>query len=211
MTGANRGLGRAVADRMRLLGHHVVLGVRNPAIAAETGAVHLDITDPDCVRRAERQAGAVDVLINNAGVLLPEGQTPSAVPMDLVRRHLEVNTLGSWRVCQAFLPGMVRRGWGRIVMVSSGIGAFSNGLAPELSAYAVSKAALNALTVMLAAELAETGVLVNAVNPGLVRTRMRPDAPRSPEAAAAEVVWAATLPDGGPTGGFFRSGRRIDW
>jgi NAD(P)-dependent dehydrogenase (short-subunit alcohol dehydrogenase family) len=211
VTGANRGLGAAVADLMRERGYDVVRGVRDPVVAAETGSVHLDVTDAGSVSRAAREVGPIDVLVNNAGILVPSPQSPLAVPIDLVRGHLEVNALGAWRVSQAFAPGMARRGWGRIVMVSSGTGAFGNGLQQGLSAYAVSKVALNALTVMLAAELAGTGVLVNAVNPGLVRTRMRPDAERTAPAAAADVVWAATLGDDGPTGGFFRGDRRIEW
>ncbi|MDQ7803517.1 SDR family NAD(P)-dependent oxidoreductase [Amycolatopsis sp. A133] len=211
VTGANRGLGAAIADLLRERGHDVVPGVRDPAVAAEIGGVHLDVTDAAGVAEAARAVGPIDVLVNNAGILVPSPQSPSAVPIDLVRAHLEVNALGAWRVSQAFTPGMVRRGWGRIVMVSSGTGAFGNGLQHGLSAYAVSKVALNALTVMLAAELEGTGVLVNAVNPGLVRTRMRPDAQRTAREAAADVVWAATLEDDGPTGGFFRGERRIDW
>jgi NAD(P)-dependent dehydrogenase (short-subunit alcohol dehydrogenase family) len=131
-------------------------------------------------------------LNNNAGILVPSPQPPLAVPIDLVRGHLKVNALGAWRVSQAFAPGMAQRGWRRIVMASSGTGAFGNGLQHGLSAYAVSKESLNALTVMLAAELAGTGVLVNAVNPGLVRTRMRQDAPRTARPAAFSAVTDAS-------------------
>jgi NAD(P)-dependent dehydrogenase (short-subunit alcohol dehydrogenase family) len=219
VTGANRGLGRAVGAGLHAAGHRIVLAARDAAaaaaVAAEMGGralgVALDVTQEHSVRDARQRIGDVDILVNNAGVLLDAGRTPSTVPLGLVEQELAVNTLGAWRVSQAFLPGMIARGWGRIVMVSSGTGAFSNGLYPGAPGYSVSKAALNAVTVLLAREAYGTGVLVNAVNPGLVRTRMRPDAERSPEEAAADVVWAATLPDDGPTGSFLRSRHPIDW
>jgi NAD(P)-dependent dehydrogenase (short-subunit alcohol dehydrogenase family) len=219
VTGGNRGLGRAISAGLCAAGHQVVLAARDGAVArtaaAELGeqaiGVALDVTDEDSIRHVQWCIREVDVLVNNAGVLLDAGWGASTVPLALVQQELAVNTLGAWRVSQVFLPGMIGRGWGRIVMVSSGTGAFSNGLWPGAPGYSVSKAALNAVTVLLAREALESGVLVNAVNPGLVRTRMRPDADRSPEEAAADIVWAATLPDGGPTGSFLRSRRPIDW
>jgi NAD(P)-dependent dehydrogenase (short-subunit alcohol dehydrogenase family) len=219
VTGANRGLGRAVSARLHALGHHVVVTARSEQDARLTAAalgrsarwVRLDVTDGDSVRRAREHVGVVDILVNNAGVLLDWGQRPSSVPLQLVEQHLAVNALGAWRVCQAFLPGMIQRHWGRIVMVSSGTGAFGNGLFAGAPAYSVSKTMLNAITVLLAEETRGYGVLVNAVNPGLVRTRMRPDAGRLPEDAAVDVVWAATLPDDGPTGTFLRGRRPIEW
>lgn len=219
VTGANRGLGLAVAELLHRQGHRVVLAARDEAAArAAAGrlgegarAVALDVTDDASVKEAAQRVGHVDVLVNNAGVLLDAGGRPSDVPVRAVEDTLAVNLLGSWRVSQAFVPGMVRAGWGRVVMVSSGTGSFTNGLFLRTPAYSVSKAALNALTVLLAQETAGTGVLVNAVNPGLVRTRMRPDAERRPEEAAADVVAAATLPDDAQSGVFLRSGAVIGW
>jgi NAD(P)-dependent dehydrogenase (short-subunit alcohol dehydrogenase family) len=219
VTGANRGLGRATAARLLDLGLRVVVAAREgkaaETTAAELGrgarAVELVVTDDDSVRRACERVGPVDVLVNNAGVLEDYGLDPLSVPVSLVEHHLAVNALGAWRVSQAFVPGMVERGWGRVVMVSSGTGAFSNGLFPGAPAYSVSKAALNGFTQMLAQHTKGTGILVNAVNPGLVRTRMRPDAPRSAEEASADIVHAATLPDDGPTGSFLRGDRLLDW
>jgi len=219
VTGANRGLGEAVAAGLHRLGLRVVVAAREAAAAREVadrlGAnavpVALDVTEDGTIRAAFQRVGPVDILVNNAGVLLDAGARPSSVPLDLVERELATNTLGAWRVAQAFLPGMLAEGWGRIVNVSSGTGSFSNGIFAGTPGYSVSKAALNALTVMLAEETRGTGVLVNAVNPGLVRTRMRPGAEQAPEAAAEGVIRAATLPDDGPTGAFFRGSRVISW
>ncbi|TYB60557.1 SDR family NAD(P)-dependent oxidoreductase [Nonomuraea sp. PA05] len=219
VTGANRGLGRAVCAALLARGHRVVVAGRDEEAAeraaADLGggtlAAVLDVTDDKSVRDCLNQVGTVDILVNNAGILADGGTAPDSVPLDLVESHLRVNTLGAWRVSQAFLPGMLERGWGRIVMVSSGVGAFSNGLFAGAPAYAVSKAALNAVTVLLAQVVRDRGVLVNAVNPGKVRTRMYPSAERTPEEAAADIAWAATLPEDGPTGAFLRGRRQIPW
>ncbi|MCX4820550.1 SDR family oxidoreductase [Streptomyces sp. NBC_01142] len=219
VTGGNRGLGLAVAALMHARGHRVLVAAREEEAAGKTAAalgegavgVALDITDPDSVARAAAGTGPVDILVNNAGVQLDWGNTPSAIPLDLVEQTLAVNLLGSWRVAQAYVPAMVRRGWGRIVNVSSGTGTFTIGIAPQCPAYSVSKASLNALTVMLAKETEGTGVLVNAVNPGLVRTRMRPEAEQSPEVAAEAVAHAASLPDDGPSGVLFRRDSVVGW
>ncbi|MEU0412864.1 SDR family oxidoreductase [Streptomyces griseorubiginosus] len=219
VTGAARGLGLAVATALHGLGHRVLAGVRDERdggrVAAGLGGdavpLVLDVTDAASVARAARAAGPVDVVVNNAGVQLDWGTRPSSVALDTVADTFAVNLFGAWRVSQAFVPGMVERGWGRVVMVSSGAGSFTNGIAAQCAGYSVSKAALNALTATLGAELDGTGVLVNAVNPGLVRTRMRPDAPQSPEEAAEAVVHAALLPDDGPTGVLLRRGAVIGW
>jgi NAD(P)-dependent dehydrogenase (short-subunit alcohol dehydrogenase family) len=219
VTGASGGLGRAVAAGLHRAGCRVVLAGRDNgrlrALADELGspgaAVPMDVTDAESVRDACARAGPVDILVNNAGVLLDAGLDPLTARLDLVEATLAVNLLGSWRVSQAVLPGMIERGWGRVVMVSSGTGSFTNGLFPGTPGYTVSKTALNGLTTMLAAHTRGTGVLVNAVNPGRVRTRMMPGAERSPDDGAAGVVTAAVLPDDGPTGVFLRDGEPIGW
>ncbi|WP_173142196.1 SDR family NAD(P)-dependent oxidoreductase [Kibdelosporangium persicum] len=219
ITGANRGLGRAVAAELHRRNLSVVVTARNAADAARAAAElgpdvrsqPLDITDPGSVTRAVGTLGAVDVLVCNAGVLLDSGTDPLSVPLELVERTLLVNLVGSWRVAQAFVPDMVRRGWGRVVFVSSATGAFSVGLWTSAPGYSVSKTAVNGLTTMLATQTKGSGVLVNAVNPGQVRTRMVPDARRSPDEAAVDVADAATLPDDGPTGTFLRGDRFLDW
>jgi NAD(P)-dependent dehydrogenase (short-subunit alcohol dehydrogenase family) len=163
------------------------------------------------VAAAAAQIGPVDVLVPNAGVLRDAGDPPSRVPLATVQETFDVNVLGAWRVCQAFVPGMVERGFGRVVLISSGTGCFSNGLAPRIPAYSLSKASLNALTVLLAGELAGTGVLVNAVNPGTIRTAMMPGGAREPADAAVDIADAVDLPDSGPTGRLLRSGAPVDW
>jgi NAD(P)-dependent dehydrogenase (short-subunit alcohol dehydrogenase family) len=221
ITGATGGLGAAVAKRLGELGHRVVLAGRDTAAAAaiakelaeRTGAktdwVGLDVTDSASVDAARDAVGAVDILVNSAGLLVDAGQDATTVPLELVEQTLAVNTLGAWRVSQAFLPGMIERRWGRIVNISSGTASFTHGIFGRAPAYSLSKVALNALTVMLAESTKDSGVLVNAVNPGRVRTRMQPTAQRSPEEAAEGIVWAATLPDEGPSGCFLRGDREV--
>ncbi|WP_410601133.1 SDR family NAD(P)-dependent oxidoreductase [Amycolatopsis sp. lyj-90] len=219
VTGANRGLGLAVAHELHDRGLDVVVTAREAdaaaAAAGEVGpgvrAVALDVRDPLSVTRAGALIGQVDVLVGNAGVLLDGGTDPLSVSLDQVERTLAVNLIGSWRVAQQFIPGMVTRKWGRVVFVSSGTGAFSNGLFPGAPGYSVSKAALNGLTTMLAAHTKGSGVLVNAVNPGPTRTRMMPSAQGTPASAAKDIAYAATLPDGSPTGVFLRGERQIEW
>ncbi|SFQ04468.1 Short-chain dehydrogenase [Amycolatopsis arida] len=219
VTGANRGLGLAAATELHRRGLRVVLAARQADAAAEAATrlgpaarpVELDVTDPQSVRRAAKEVGHVDILVSNAGVLLDSDSDPLTVPIETLEQTLAVNLLGSWRVAQAFVPSMVRRRWGRVVMVSSGTGAFSVGLFGKAAAYSVSKTALNGLTTMLAAQTSGTGVLVNAVNPGRTRTRMMPTAQRSPAEAAVDIAHAATLPDDGPSGVFLSGTGRIDW
>ncbi|MCX2185383.1 SDR family oxidoreductase [Streptomyces sp. SKN60] len=220
VTGANRGLGRAVAAELLGRGLRVVVTARDARAAADTArelgrgarGCALDVTDPESIARARAAVGPVDVLVGNAGVLLEDGAgDPLSVPVEVVERTLEVNLLGSWRVAQAFVPAMVERGWGRVVFVSSGTGSFSNGLFTGSPGYAVSKAGLNGLTQLLASATQDTGVLVNAVNPGPTRTRMMPGGRRSAEEAAVDVADAALLPDGGPSGTFRRGDQVLGW
>ncbi|WP_431999858.1 SDR family NAD(P)-dependent oxidoreductase [Streptomyces sioyaensis] len=219
VTGANRGIGLATAQALHRAGWRVVLAARDRdaarSAAADTGpravGVPLDVTLPESVAAARAAAGPVDALVSNAGVLLDVGYDPLTVPVDLVRATLDVNVLGAWRVCQAFVPDMVRGGWGRVVLLSSGTGTFTQGLFTGAPAYSLSKTAVNGLTTLLAARTRGTGVLVNAVNPGRTRTRMMPDAQGTVRDAADDVVAALGLPDDGPTGVLFRGGRIVGW
>ncbi|MEM6532915.1 MAG: SDR family NAD(P)-dependent oxidoreductase [Myxococcota bacterium] len=221
ITGANRGIGFAIAQALaRAPDMRVLAAARLEAdameaaerIGSDTRGVVLDLSDADAAyARAEviaREFGAIDVLINNAAVLLP-GDAMSVTLGDMAQ-SLTVNTLAPFALIQVFGRAMKERGWGRIVNVSSGWGSFAEGLSGP-SAYSVSKAALNAVTVS-AAQALGVRVKVNAVCPGWVRTRMGGQgADRSPEQGADTAVWLATLPDDGPTGGFFRDRHLIDW
>lgn len=224
VTGANRGIGLAIARALAAGGGHtVVVGARSleAAVGAAAGlgggafGVRLDVTDPASVTAAvaevERRAGHVEVLINNAGGHYDSGTAPSDVGDDDALDAVDVNLLGPWRTVRAVLPAMRAAGWGRIVNVSSRPGSFASTWA-DAPAYGVSKAALNMFTLQLSQELVSTGILVNACCPGWVRTEMGgADADKSVEEGADTPVWLATLPDGGPTGGFWGERERLAW
>jgi NAD(P)-dependent dehydrogenase (short-subunit alcohol dehydrogenase family) len=191
----------------------------NTTTTTTLSAFELDVTDQDSVDKltstSHSKFGKLDILVNNAGVLL-DGTTntlPSKTDLQIVRATLETNLIGVWRLCQSFVPMMKKNKYGRIVNVSSGAGALAT-IQESLyaPAYSLSKSSLNVLTIMFANELRGTNILVNAVDPGWVRTDMGgPNAPRSVEQGADTAVWLATLPDRGPTGGFFFDRDRIEW
>jgi NAD(P)-dependent dehydrogenase (short-subunit alcohol dehydrogenase family) len=217
VTGANRGIGRAVAGHLVDAGLEVLVAARDRAAGEEAarevgaaGAVTLDVTDEASVRAAAARAGAVDVLVNNAAIL-DEGEDVLAQDAERVDALVQTNLVGPWRTIRAFVPGMVERRFGRVVNVSSGAGSFAAGLWSAAPGYSITKAALNALTVVVAAQTRGTGVLVNAADPGVVGTRMAPSASTSPEDAARPIARLALLDDGGPTGGFWYRGREEPW
>ncbi len=184
--------------------------------AARMVVVQLDVTDDGSVRQAVEQVGSqwgqIDVLVNNAGVSLDESTSGISVPIDVVRKTLDTNLVGALRLAQAVIPGMRAHRYGRIVNVASGYGASAAMDDGGVLAYKLSKLALNGMTRVLAAELKGTGVLVNAVDPGWVRTRMGGrSAHRSPEQGADTAIYLATLPSNGPTGAFYRDRRQIPW
>lgn len=227
MTGANRGLGFETARQLLAKGLWVVLAGRKTAaleharrnLADEDQrravTVQMDVTNVESIAFAQRtvteHVGSVDVLVNNAAVLLGENDDVLSIPAGDYRRTFETNLFGVIEVCRAFVPGMVRAKYGRVVNVSSGAGQLAT-MSTYAPAYSVSKTAVNAFTRILAETYRSDGVLVNAVNPGWVRTDMGgPSAPRAPREGADTIVWLATLPDDGPTGGFFHDRRPIDW
>jgi NAD(P)-dependent dehydrogenase (short-subunit alcohol dehydrogenase family) len=211
VTGANRGIGLEVARQLAGRGFDVLAGARDPSRVPDgLRAVRLDVTDQATVAALRREVGELDVLVNNAAIHYDTWESVLTADLDVVREALETNTLGAWRVAMAFAPLLAASGRGRLVNVSSGAGALT-GMGDGAPAYSVSKAALNALTLMLADALRRSGVLVNAVCPGWVATDMGGAGGRPVADGAAGVVWAATLTDDGPTGGFFRDGRPIPW
>jgi NAD(P)-dependent dehydrogenase (short-subunit alcohol dehydrogenase family) len=185
-------------------------GARDPESVpdGDLRPVRLDVTDQLTIAALRRSLDELDVLVNNAAIHYDTWQRVLTADLDVVREALETNTLGAWRTAMAFAPLLAASPAGRLVNVSSGGGALT-GMRDGAPAYSVSKAALNALTLMLADAL--PGVLVNAVCPGWVATDMGGPGGRPVAEGAAGIVWAATLPDGGPTGGFFRDGRPIAW
>jgi NAD(P)-dependent dehydrogenase (short-subunit alcohol dehydrogenase family) len=223
ITGGNRGIGLAVAEGLAAAGLRVIVGSRSlkageaaAAALANNGAhataIELNVADPASIEAAiaalARARIDVDVLVNNAG-LYAAGDS-FTVPVSAVRESMEVHLFGPLALCRALVPGMVARGYGRVVNVSSGYGAFSRGMGPD-TAYAISKAALNALTLKLAGEVGGD-VKINAGCPGWVRTRLGGNAaPRSVEEGADTIIWLATLPAAGPSGGFFRNRQPIPW
>jgi len=227
VSGSNRGIGREVARQLAELGHHVIVTARDPAAAK--GAVEelskgrdlslqaeqLDVADPDSVarlrERLEAEPGRLDALVNNAGVMGEIATNVAQAPLDDAHTTMETNLFGTWRLTQALLPLLRRSGHGRIVNVSSGAGQLSdmNGGYPG---YRISKTALNAFTRILSNEEGGNGMLVNSMCPGWVRTDMGGSAaPRSVAEGADTAVWLATLPEDGPTGGFFRNREPIPW
>jgi NAD(P)-dependent dehydrogenase (short-subunit alcohol dehydrogenase family) len=215
VTGGNRGIGLAVVRMLADLGLEVLLGCRDieagAAVAASVGSrvtpVRIDVTDRASVRSAgdELAPDGVDVLVNNAGIN-PRGSV-SAEQVDLT---WQTNTLGTWRVTQAFLPPMRERRWGRIVNVSSEVA--TDGHESRGGIYRATKVAMNAMTRALAEDLTGTGILVNAISPGWCRSDMGgAGAPRTAEQGASSIVWGVTLADGGPTGGYFQDGAPLPW
>lgn len=225
VTGGNRGIGYEVCRQLARRGMTVVLGARDAAkgaaAAAELAAggldvrsLRLDVADPASIAAAaawlELTFGRLDVLVNNAAVHYDTWQRASAPDFTVVEEALTTNTLGPWRLAVACLPLLRRSAHPRIVNVSSGAGALDD-LDGSTPAYSLSKAALNALTLLLAGDLRGTPVKVNAVCPGWVASVMGGAGGRPVADGAAGIVWAATLPDDGPSGGFFRDGKPIPW
>ncbi|MFJ4582510.1 SDR family oxidoreductase [Streptomyces echinatus] len=225
VTGGNRGIGREVCRQLAALGHTVLPTSRSPA-SAETAAgqlardgssVHplqLDVRDPDSVGAAAREVakdfGRLDVLVNNAAIMYDTWQRATTADLATVTEAAEANLYGPWRTTQAFLPLLRQSPHARIVNVSSEAASLA-GMGGGTPAYTITKAGLNALTLMLAAELRGDRILVNAVCPGWVATDMGGPGGRPVPEGAAGIVWAATLPHDGPTGGFYRDGHPIPW
>lgn len=221
VTGANRGIGREVCSALAARGHTVLLTARDGSAAQAAasdirGAVplRLDVTDAESIAAAAREVadrfGKLDVLVNNAAITYDTWQRAISADLGVVREAAETNLYGPWQLVEEFLPLLRSSEHPRIVNVSSEAGSLTS-MGGGTPAYTVTKAALNALTRMLAAELRGERILVNAVCPGWVATDMGGPGGRPVAEGAASVVWAATLPDSGPTGGFFRDGQPVPW
>lgn len=228
VTGANRGIGKVLARGFAEAGAKVVMAVRDLAageaarrdIAApglRLSLLRCDVADAESVAAfaaelEQAHPSGVHVLVNNAAILRDRELDSLTIPIELFARHLDVNVVGQLRVSQATVPMMLRAGWGRVVNMTSTMGQFHGGLDGGYTGYRVSKAALNALTKTMAYDLRATPVLVNAMHPGWLRTRMGTErAPESPERALETALFLATLPKGGPTGRLWRDRREIPW
>jgi NAD(P)-dependent dehydrogenase (short-subunit alcohol dehydrogenase family) len=227
VTGGNKGIGFEICRQLASRGVNVVLTARSPRRGAQAAKklqgeglnaiFHpLDVTAPDQVqalaRYLETAHGRCDVLVNNAGIALDRySMSVLDTPLRLFQDTLDTNFYGPLRLCQALIPMMLRRRYGRVVNLSSGLGQLED-MQDGSAAYRASKTALNALTRMAAAAAGNRNVLVNSMCPGWVRTDMGgPNATRGVEKGAETAVWLATLPDGGPSGGFFRDRKPIPW
>lgn len=226
VTGANRGIGFETCRQFSQMGIMTILTSRdeNKGLAAlksiEGQAKNLiyhqlDVTDEGSVADirsfVEQQFGQLDILVNNAGIFIDRGVSIIDLPLETLRKTLDTNFIGALNVCQAFVPMMRRNKYGRIVNVSSGMGTIST-MGGYSAAYKLSKTALNALTRVLADELKGENIKVNTMAPGWVRSDMGGSgAPRSLVQGADTIIWLATLPQDGPTGGFFEDRHAIPW
>ncbi|BAZ22054.1 short-chain dehydrogenase/reductase SDR [Kalymmatonema gypsitolerans NIES-4073] len=229
VTGGNRGLGFEASRQLAKKGYQVVLtsrdGAKGKAAAEKLQAEGLnvifhalDVTNDESSQKLadflHEQFGKLDVLVNNAAIYIDSqtgGNSVFDAKIDTLRQTIETNVYGVLRVTQALIGLMQKQNYGRIVNVSSGAGQLTD-MGSGVPTYRISKTALNALTRILANELQGKNILVNSVCPGWVKTDMGgPNAPRTPEQGVDTIVWLATLPDGGATGGFFRDRQPIDW
>jgi NAD(P)-dependent dehydrogenase (short-subunit alcohol dehydrogenase family) len=216
VTGASRGIGREVARQLAARDYDVIVSARDAAkarhAADEIGAraLELDVSDSASIEKAATAVTELDVLVNNAGIVVDGGVSGTEPDFDAIQRTLETNFYGAYRLTAALLPLLRRSEHPRIVNVSSGMGGVTE-MGGWVPGYRVSKAALNAMTRILSTELKDEGVLVNSACPGFVNTDMGGQwgAKKPVEDGAAGIVWLATLPDDGPTGGFFRDGKPI--
>jgi NAD(P)-dependent dehydrogenase (short-subunit alcohol dehydrogenase family) len=225
VTGANRGLGLETCRQLAQLGLTVVLSARDSTrgqMAAkqliERGLdvvfYELDVSNQrhinSIAHQIEQRFERLDVLVNNAAILYDTWQSAVNADLEIVNQALTTNLFGPWKLSKACIPLMKRNKYGRIVNVSSGAGSLHY-MGSGSPAYSVSKAALNAFSRILAADLHGTGILVNSVDPGWVATDMGGRGGRPIQEGAKGIVWAATLPENGPSGGFFYDGKPAPW
>ena len=226
VTGANRGIGLEIVRQLSRLGVVAVIAARDVGKGNQAAAelrsegldppvVQLDVNDPQSIARGVADAaqfhGHIDILVNNAGILLDKRTSVLDVSADVVSRQFVTNAIGPLLVMQAVIPRMRERGYGRIVNVSTMLAQLKD-MGGGYPGYRMSKVALNALTRVVASEVGPANIKVNAMSPGWVATDMGgPDATRTVVEGADTAVWLATLPDDGPTGGFFHSRKQVAW
>ncbi len=226
VTGGNRGIGYELVKQLAQAGFKVILASRNPESGRkavqklkeynlDVSFVAMDVSNQESISQAasavNEQYGRLDVIINNAGVYLDENKQLLTMEPALLESTMDTNFFGVYHVIRTFIPLMKKHGYGRIINVSSEMGAMQDMSSRGTGAYRVSKLALNGLTQLLAAELHGNGK-INAVCPGWVSSDMGgPSAPRTPKQAAQSILWLATIGPEGPSGGFFRDGKPLKW
>lgn len=217
VTGATRGIGREIANGLVERGATVYAGARDPADVAESNrtAIELDVTDDAtmaaAVDRIAGEAGRLDVLVNNAGIAGPQAPLHEVDVAD-VDATLDVDLRGPVVMTRHALPLLLDAEGGRVVNVSSGMGALGEGMSGGYPPYRIAKAGLNALTVYLHGEYGDAGLIANSACPGWVRTDLgSTEAPKSPAEGADTPVWLATFAPGSPSGQFWRDRERIEW
>ncbi|MDQ0859646.1 SDR family oxidoreductase [Bacillus sp. V2I10] len=226
VTGGNRGIGYELTKQLALNGFKVILTSRDSENGHEAAQklkqsdldvsfVVMDVDNQESIHQAaitvNDRYGRLDVLINNAGVYLNENEKLLNMGPSILEGTMATNFFGAYHVIRSFIPLMEKQGYGRIINVSSEYGAMSEMSYQGVGAYKLSKFALNGLTQLVAAEI-NGDIKINAVDPGWVSTDMGgPSAPRTPKQAAESILWLATIGPEGPSGGFFRDGKRIDW
>lgn len=222
VTGSNRGIGLEIVRQLLARDLRVILTSRDERkgrpVAEQIGAEYLalDVSDPASVQAAYESVvatyGRLDVLVNNAAIYTDEGVGILDLSPEVFAETMTINTFGAFYTSRAFIPLMRQHNYGRVVNISSEYGQWRTTDSGQTAAYGLSKLALNGLSRMMAADLARTNVKVNICDPGWVRTDMGgPSASRSVQQGADTAVWLATLPDDGPSGGFFYDRKQMDW
>jgi NAD(P)-dependent dehydrogenase (short-subunit alcohol dehydrogenase family) len=226
VTGGNRGIGLEVCRQLAKLNYIVILTCRSEKKGIEATREFskdeatvrhftMDVTKPRQILELkdflEKEYGRCDVLVNNAGIFLDKEGSFFNAELATIRETMETNVYGPVLLCQTLVPLMKKNGYGRLVNLSSGLGQLSE-MGAGFTGYRFSKTAINVITRMVASELSGTNILINSMCPGWTKTDMGgPGATRSVEEGADTAVWLATLPDGGPTGKFFRDRKEIAW
>ena len=234
VSGANRGLGLAISQGLAEHGITVILGARDSKKGAQACSrlkrrgldVHFEVLDVAseksiraAVKHIQARFGRLDILVNNAGIMIDSEESVLNVSWHTIQKTLQTNVMGPLRLCRSCIPLMKAGGYGRIVNLASSLGSLTEMADPDSTAamvrtpaYRLSKTALNCMTILIAQEVRDDNILVNSACPGWVRTALGGDeAPLTPQQGADTPIWLATLPDGGPTGGFFREREMIPW
>lgn len=226
VTGGNRGIGYELVKQLALKGFKVILASRDPKkgheavqklkeLNLDVSFVLVDVDEQESIRQAtitvNEKYGRLDVLINNAGFYFDKNEKLLAMTPSVLEKTMGTNFFGAYYVLHYFMPIMEKQRYGRIINVSSELGAMREMSIQGSGAYKLSKLALNGLTQLVAAEL-KGDIKINAVCPGWVSSDMGgSSAPRTPKQAADSILWLATIGTEGPNGGFFRDGKPVHW